>query len=99
MRELLENNEVFKTFVISKLLDQYFPFEQIIRLIRNVLSHTTTAEIDIKKDDFIKQRDFLIYEKQPHIELHFSYGKYWKEWKGNKNYGIDININFKKFKE
>jgi len=81
MRELLENNEKFKKFVEEKLSDQYFSFEQIIRLIRNILSHTTTADLAIKTDDFIKQRDYLVYEKKPDLKFNFLYSKYWKEWK------------------
>jgi len=99
MRELLENNEKFKKFVESKLLEQYFSFEQIVRLVRNILSHTTTADICIKKDDFVKQRDFLTYEKNPKIEFDFLYSKNRKEWSGKQDYGIKINIDFAKIKE
>lgn len=99
MRELLENNEEFKKFVVSRLYEHYFDFEQIIRLIRNILSHTTTADLIIKNDSFIKQRDFLIYAKNPVVSFKFSYANYWKEWKGNKDYWLDITIAFNKIKE
>ncbi len=99
MRELLENNEKFKKFVEERLSDQYFSFEQIIRLTRNVLSHTTTADLAIKTDDFIKQRDYLVYEKKPELEFKFLYSKYWKERKWNEKYWINIGISFTKMKE
>jgi len=99
MRELLENSENFKKFVESRLSDQYFAFEQTIRLIRNILSHTTTAEICIRKDYLIKQRDFLIYEKKPNIDFDFSYSKYRTEWNWNEKYGIKLNIDLNKIKD
>lgn len=99
MRELLENNEKFKRFVVSRLYEHYFDFEQIIRLIRNILSHTTTADLIIKNDAFIKQRDFLIYAKNPVVSFKFSYADYWKEWQGNKKYWLDVTISFNKLKE
>lgn len=99
MRELLENDEKFKKFVVSRLYEHYFDFEQIIRLIRNILSHTTTADLIIKNDAFVKQRDFLVYAKNPVVSFKFSYANYWKEWKGNKEYGLDITIAFTNLKE
>ena len=81
MRELLENDIMFKRFVESRLKEEYFAFEQIIRLLRNILSHSSNAEISIKKDDFIKQRDFLVHEKDPKIKLNFVYSQYRKERK------------------
>lgn len=99
MRELLENDESFKKFVVSRLYEHYFDFEQIIRLIRNILSHTTTADLIIRNDAFVKQRDFLVYAKNPVVNFKFSYANYRKEWKGDKKYGLDISISFKELKE
>ncbi len=99
MRELLENNEDFKKFVQKRLWEEYFAFEQIIRLIRNILSHTTTAEVCIKKDDFIKQRDFLVYEKNTNINFNFLYAKHREEWKWKSDYWISLIIDFTKIKE
>lgn len=100
MRELLENDRDFKTFVEKRLGDQYFAFEQVIRLIRNVLSHIASTNLTIKTDYFIKQRDFLVYEKKdPTVFFDFVYSKYWKEWTGSKEYWIHIKILFTKIKE
>ncbi len=99
MRELLENNTTFKQFTISRLYEQYFAFEQIIRLVRNVLSHTTTAEIYINKDDFVKQRDFLTHEKITSLEFQFLYSNYRKERTWKENYWIHIQIDFDQIKE
>ena len=81
MRELLDTNIKFQNFVQTKLKDQYFSFEQIIKLTRNVLSHTTTASINLKTDDFIKQKDYLKNEKDPIVKFEFIYAKYFPEWK------------------
>ncbi len=99
MRELLENNEAFKTFVEKRLWKEYFAFEQIIRLTRNVLSHTTTADLAIKTDDFIKQRDYLLYEKNTNINFDFLYSKYRKERKWKSDYWISLVVDFTKIKE
>lgn len=99
MRELLDNNEVFSNYAKIKLGTQYFAFEQTIRFIRNVLSHTTTSSILIRMDDFAKQRDFLIYEKDPLIKFDFVYAEYRTEWNGSKEYGIHLELDFANFKE
>lgn len=99
MRELLENDIMFKKFVESRLKQEYFAFEQIIRLLRNILSHSSNAEISIKKDDFIKQRDFLVHEKDPKIKLNFVYSQYRKERKWSKEYWLSIEVDFLKLKE
>ena len=81
MRELVDGNEVFQKFAFSRLNAHYFAFEQIIRLVRNVLSHTTTSDLSLKTEDFIKQKDYLTHEKQPIITLKFLYAPHRKEWK------------------
>lgn len=99
MRELLENDRNFKSFVEKRLGKQYFAFEQTIRLIRNILSHISSTNLTIKTDDFIKQRDFLVYEKTSTLIFDFVYSEYWKEWTGSKEYWIHIKILFTKIKE
>lgn len=99
MRELLENNKDFKSFVEKRLENEYFAFEQIIRLIRNILSHTTTAEVCIKKDDFTKQKDFLLYEKNPNIKFNFLYANHRKERNWRPDYWISLSFDFTKIKE
>lgn len=99
MRELLENNQNFKKFIQKKLDIEYFSFEQTIRLVRNVLSHTTTAEICIKRDDFIKQKDFLLHQKINNIKFDFLYAKNREEWKWKADYGVSVFIDFETLKE
>jgi len=81
MKELLDTQEIFHKFVVSRLQDSYFDFEQIIKLIRNILSHSTNTEIVFKIEDFVKQRDFLNYNKTSLIKIDFLYSKSRKEWK------------------
>lgn len=81
MRELVDNNDLFFEYAKEKLGDQYFAFEQTIRLIRNILSHTTTSSIILRIEDFVKQRDFLTHEKDPLIKLDFVYADHRNERK------------------
>jgi hypothetical protein len=46
-----------------------------------VLSHTTTASINLKPDDFEKQKDFLVSEKKSIIDFTMKYATYFREWK------------------
>lgn len=99
MRELLDNNPTFFAYVGQRLGSQYFSFEQIIKLVRNVLSHTTTSGIYITIEDFVKQRDYLIYAKDPIVKLDFIYAEQRKERTGSKEYGIHLELDFTKFQE
>lgn len=99
MKELLDTQEIFHKFVVSRLQDSYFDFEQIIKLIRNILSHSTNTEIVFKIEDFVKQRDFLNYNKTSLIKIDFLYSKSRKEWKWSEDYWISLEINFDKIKE
>lgn len=99
-RELIDNNQDFNKFIETRLKDQAFNFEQIIRFARNVLNHTTTATIKLKEWDFRTQKDFLIkWKKIKKINLDFNYNKYIKERKWNKEYWIKVEVNFETLKE
>jgi hypothetical protein len=63
MRELIENDENFRNFLKDTLKDQYFPFEQTIRFVRNVLNHGTTHNLLIKLEDYEVQKDFILSPK------------------------------------
>ena len=56
-KELLDNEPVFEKFLKQKLAKQYVTFEQIIKFLRNVLSHSTTSHVNLKTDGFQKQKD------------------------------------------
>lgn len=99
MRELLDTENAFNTFVQKQLKEQYFPFEQLMRFIRNVLTHTTTTTIKIKKEDFINQKVFLLSKNINTIVFQFTYAQYIKQRKGSKDYGLRINIPFKNLKQ
>ena len=60
MRELIENDADFRIFLKETLKDKYFPFEQSIRFIRNVLNHGTSSNLSIKLEDYEIQKDFSI---------------------------------------
>jgi hypothetical protein len=59
-REMIETQKSFELFLKSKLKDKYFAFEQVIRFMRNVLNHIETADINLKVDDFVKQKDYIL---------------------------------------
>jgi ferritin-like metal-binding protein YciE len=60
MREMIETEEKFQIFLKQKLKDKYFAFEQVIRFLRNVLNHIETADVKLKIEDFVKQKDYVI---------------------------------------
>lgn len=99
-RELIDNNSDFREFLEYRLKDQAFNFEQTIRFARNVLNHTTTANLKLKEWDFKTQKEYLIkWKKIKKIILNFNYHKYIKERNGNKEYWIKTKIDFNKLKE
>ncbi|MBS8121556.1 hypothetical protein [Candidatus Vampirococcus lugosii] len=97
MKELLDNNNEFKYFIKERLGNNYFHFDQIIRFIRNVLSHNIDTNILIKTEDYESQKIYLLYNQGPLINFDFKYKKSFDKYrKGNKDYGLKIKINFKK---
>ncbi len=100
MREMIETEEKFQIFLKQKLKDKYFAFEQVIRFLRNVLNHIETADVKLKIEDFVKQKDYVIkWNKIPKIKFDIKYADYFIEWKWSKEYGLDIEIDFEKLKE
>ena len=95
-RELIENNEKFAKFTQKKLKKQFFPFEQTIRFIRNVLNHTLDPNISLKETDFAWQKWFLNEQEKDTIFFKFKYSDFFQEWTWNKDYGIDIKVDFSK---
>ena len=107
MRELIENDEKFRNFLKDILKEQYFPFEQTIRFVRNVLNHGTTSNLLIKLEDYEVQKDFILSPKVQRvnnlkgsalIKLNFVYSKYIQQRKGSPDYGIQFSIDFKQLK-
>lgn len=100
MRELIETVPVFRTFLQNQLQDQYFPFEQLIRFLRNVLNHTSSSGVILKAEDFEKQLEFLLSPRiqSPIISFNFNYSRYIRHWKGSEEYGIQLELDFTKLK-
>lgn len=107
MRELIENQSEFRDFLKTTLQDQYFPFEQSIRFLRNVLNHSTDSGLIIKEEDYEIQKDFILSPKIQRIQklkgsakisLEFRYAKYINQRKGSENYGLKIEIDFASLK-
>lgn len=99
MKELLDNEPVFVKFLKNKFKDQFFDFEQVIKLIRNVLSHAITPQVNMKVTDFVHQKTFLQANKKLTITLDIVYADFFAEWAGNKEYGIHMVVDFKKLKD
>lgn len=98
LKEIMDWQPTIQNFLKKTLSDQYFALEQITKFIRNVLSHTTSTHINLKTDDFIKQKDFLIKNKKQKIHLKFLYSQYFKQREWSKDYWVDIQIDFSKIK-
>ena len=107
MREMIENDAKFREYLKDLLKDQYFPFEQLIRFLRNVLNHTTTSSLKLKLEDYEVQRDFILSPKVQRVQklngsaritLDFHYSKYVAQRKGSPEYWIQLSIDFKKLK-
>ena len=95
MREMIENDANFREYLKDLLKDQYFPFEQLIRFLRNVLNHTTTSSLKLKLEDYQVQRDFILSPKVQRVQklngsamitLEFHYSKYVAQRKGSPEY-------------
>lgn len=98
-RETLENNESFLEFVSERLQKEFFDFDQILRLTRNILSHSTTANANIKNEDFEKQKSFLEFKKKTKLNFDMKYSTYFTERKWNPDYQIKIELDINKLKE
>ena len=107
MREMIENDANFREYLKDLLKDQYFPFEQLIRFLRNVLNHTTTSSLKLKLEDYEVQRDFILSPKVQRVQklngsaritLDFHYSEYVAQRKGSPEYWIQLSIDFKKLK-
>lgn len=95
MREMIENDANFREYLKDLLKDQYFPFEQLIRFLRNVLNHTTTSSLKLKLEDYEVQRDFILSPKVQRVQklngsakitLNFYYSEYVAQRKGSLEY-------------
>ncbi len=85
MREVIENDAFLRDSLKTLLQDQYFPFEQTIRFLRNVLNHATTSGLNLKLEDYEIQKEFILSPKiqrvhklkgSAEIILNFTYAKY-----------------------
>lgn len=98
MKEVVDDASAFQKFMQKTLGTQYFHFEHIVRFVRNCLAHATSVHIDVKEDDFIKQKDFLAHRDVHAIHLRFLYKDHISQRSGSDAYGIDIAIDFAKLK-
>ncbi|MBU0627152.1 hypothetical protein KKG31_02865 [Patescibacteria group bacterium] len=98
-KELIDSEFAFQRYLKTTLGKQFVAFEQIIKFLRNVLSHSTTSHIQLKTDDFIKQKDYLKKNVDTLIDFKFLYADAFPQWKGSKDYGIHIQLDFKKMKD
>lgn len=99
IKELIDSEFAFQRALKTTLGDQFVAFEQVIKFIRNILSHSTTSHIHIKTDDFIKQKDYLRKNIDTLVDFKFVYADVFAQWKGSKTYGVRIQLDFKKMKD
>jgi hypothetical protein len=107
MREIIENVPTFRNTLKTIFGEQYLAFEQTIRFLRNVLSHSSTPSLLIQAEDFQKQKVFLASKKDPKgqkktaiqkIRLHFVYKEHLPEREGSPDYVCDAEIDFSTLK-
>lgn len=98
MREMIKKLPTFRTYLQEIFGEEYFAFEQIVRFLRNVLSHSTTPSISIELADFDKQKEYLTSQKVKKLNLHFVYAEHLKEREGSKEYACDISLDLFKLK-
>lgn len=92
MREMIEKLPTFRSKLQELFWDEYRNFEQVIRFLRNVLSHSTTPSLLVHLADFQQQRDFLSSQKIKKLNLHFVYADHIKQWEGSKTYACDVEL-------
>jgi hypothetical protein len=79
---MIDTQKDFQIFLDKKLKDKSFAFEQVIRFLRNVLNHIENADVMLKIEDFVKQKDFILKEKKLSIiSFDIKYADYFVEWK------------------
>lgn len=92
MREMIEKLPSFRAYLQQLFGEEYVAFEQVIRFLRNVLSHSTTPSLLIHLADFDKQKDFLISQKIKKLNLNFIYADHLKERKGSADYACKVSL-------
>jgi hypothetical protein len=94
MRELIENLPTFRKVLQTIFGEEYLPFEQTIRFLRNVLSHSSTTSLLIQLEDFQKQKEFLANQNVKKVRLHFLYREHLPEREGSSEYVVEAFIDF-----
>jgi hypothetical protein len=106
-REMIENVSTFRNMLKAIFCEQYLAFEQTIRFLRNVLSHSSTPSLIIQAEDFQKQKVFLASLRDSKgqqktvvkkVSLHFVYKAHLPEWEGSPDYTCDAEIDFASLK-
>jgi hypothetical protein len=67
---LIEQYPQYEAFAREVFGAEYEAFEQIIRFLRNVFSHASVSTLQIKKDDFLKQKRYLTVHKNLQLKVH-----------------------------
>lgn len=99
MKELLDDDKHFHAFIKKTLWKQFFPFEQIIIFVRNVLTHTQEINPVLDRENIVWQKSYLLDKDITSIWMNFRYADYITVWTGSKEYGVSFSINFKNIKQ
>jgi hypothetical protein len=108
MREMIEKVPLFRNALKTIFGEQYLAFEQTIRFLRNVLTHSSTPSLLIQAEDFQKQKIFLASKKNSQgqkkaavkkVSLHFVYKEHVPEREGSPDYICEAEIDFSSLKE
>lgn len=89
MKEILDDNWKQEKNIKKQLWSQFFPFWQIIRLARNVITHSNTTNLVLQVENFANQRDYLLSKNIQDIHFKLQHKDLCRE-------NISIKINFSK---
>lgn len=99
MRELLDNDKHFHSFIKKTLWKQFFPFEQIIIFVRNVLTHTQEINPVLDRENIVRQKTYLFDKNIQSVVFSFRYAEHIDEWSWSSDYGINASLHFKKIRQ
>ncbi len=99
--EALKDKEIKKLFlecIFGNDEEAYDNFDGVVRFIRNTFSHNIRDSIELGKEDYEKQRDYLREKGKSTLNFFFDYNKSPISI-NRKNYTVKIDIDFSKVKD
>jgi hypothetical protein len=99
--EVLKEEEIKKSFlehIFRNYEEAYDNFEGVLRFVRNTFSHNIRDRVELRKEDYEKQINYLRKERKSTLNFFFDYAKSLIPI-NIKNYTVKIDIDFNQIKE